>query len=40
MPWQQAGAYADVLGAPTVLGSGTGTSAGSSKGKSASGGGK
>ena len=40
MPWQQAGAYANVLGAPTVLGSGTGTSTGTSKGKQASGGGK
>lgn len=33
MPWTQAGAYANILGAPTVLGSGTssGTSSGSSK---------
>ena len=40
MPWQQAGAYSNILGAPTVLGSGSGTQSGSSKGKSGSGGSK
>lgn len=40
MPWQQAGAYSNILGAPTVLGSGMGTASGSSKGKGASAGAK
>ena len=38
MPWQQAGAYSNIIGAPTVLSSGQSGSTGSSKGKSASGG--
>ena len=38
MPWNTMGAYGGVLGAPTVLGSGTSAMSGSGKGKSLAGG--
>jgi len=40
LPWTTVGAYGDILGGPTILGSGSGISSGDSKGKSVSGGAK